>query len=88
MDFLIQKVIAGPSSGLLLEKHLTKYLRFQNKIKIKKFITFLPASLLCKFIRRRGVFLISRASTKRRENSMPYFMSAEQPPHFQPSSWL
>lgn len=49
-------------------------------------VTFLPASLLCRFISLRAFFLISRASTKRRENSTPYFTSAEQPPHFQPSS--
>lgn len=65
-----------------------------NKNKVKAWtgalfnITFLPASLLCRFINRRAFFLISRASTNLRENSMPCLMSAEQPPHFQPSSWL
>lgn len=57
-----------------------------NKTSSVSHFTFRPASLLCRFIRRRAFFLISRASTKRLENSTPYLMLAEQPPHFQPSS--
>lgn len=48
--------------------------------------TLRPASLLCRFISVRAFCLISRASTNTLANPIPYLMSAEQPPHFHPSS--
>lgn len=49
-------------------------------------LTFRPASLLCRFMSVLAFCLISRASTKTLANPIPYLMSAEQPPHFHPSS--
>lgn len=49
-------------------------------------LTFRPASLLCRFMSVRAFCLISRASTNTLAKPIPYRMSAEQPPHFQPSS--
>lgn len=49
-------------------------------------LTFRPASLLCRFMSVRAFCLISRASTKTLANPIPYLISAEQPPHFHPSS--
>lgn len=48
--------------------------------------TLRPARLLWRFISARGVACVSAASTKIRANSVPYVTSAEQPPHFQPST--
>lgn len=49
-------------------------------------LTFRPASLLCRFMSVLAFCLISRASTNTLANPIPYLMSAEQPPHFHPSS--
>jgi len=55
--------------------------------------TFLPASLLCKFISGCAflgfflLFLLSRASTKAREKVMPKSTLSEQPDHCESSEW-
>ena len=48
-------------------------------------LTFLPALLLCRFIRDLAVSAISLASMNFRASCSPNLMSALQPPHFQPS---
>ena len=53
--------------------------------------TFLPASLLCKFINIRFIFLLffrrrSLASTNFVENTVPYAILSEQPDHSNPSA--